>query len=153
MKIRLLAFILVCCTTSFAQTKEAQKFDEFRNPQCEDYLARMDGFVNELHKFPSAKGYVLVYEGRLIQYYENKARLVLPHIGEAESYIRSMKRCLALRAYPEKGFVFVNAGFREKLAIEFWLVPNGAMPPTRSGTIRKIKHRRGKPVDFCGWRS
>jgi hypothetical protein len=44
----------------------------------------------------------------------------------------------------------VNGGFREKSAVELWLVPRGEKPPAVTQTVapRKVKYREG---GFSGW--
>ncbi len=50
---------------------------------------------------------------------------------------------------PSEKIVFIEAGFREKLTIEFWLVPLGAEPPKPNPTLKKMKYQKGKPLDLC----
>jgi len=133
-----------------AQEKEARKVDEFESVNCDDYLARMDNFQIELSNDPTAKGYILIYEGKIPKNSKGKFIFVFPHSGEAKSYKKTMIRRMAFRKYDRQRIVFIEAGFREKLTVEFWLVPAGAEPPKPTPTLKKIKYRKGEPIDFCG---
>lgn len=132
-----------------AQQEEARKIDEFESIQCDDYLARMDAFQNQLKDDPTAKGYILIYEGKIVKYNKGKIHFVLPHLGEAKSYERTMIRRMAFRRFDKERIVFVEAGFRENLMVEFWLVPQGAKSPNPTPTLKKMKYQKGKPIDFC----
>ncbi len=58
----MLICLIAFASFSFAQTKEkAKEIDAFGNHNCEDFLARMDAFVNELSTVPSSKAYVMIY--------------------------------------------------------------------------------------------
>lgn len=143
-----LLFCILFCVSAFSQ--EAQKIDEFDSFNCEEYLARMDNFQNVLNNNPSAKGYILIYEGKLAKYDRGKIYYVFPHFGEAKSYKRTMIRRMAFRKFDKARIVFVEAGFREKLTVEFWLVPPGSEQPQPTPTLTKMRYRKGKPQDFCG---
>jgi hypothetical protein len=150
MKLRLF-LILVCffmiASTTFAQTDETAKVDEFETPTCEDYLSRMDGVQNFLRNNPSSNVYILVYEGKELRLNNRTGEyeLAFPNFGSAKAKIRSMKKRLQII----DRIVFVEAGFRQKLTIEIWAVPLGKMPPNPSPTLKKIRYRKGKPEGFC----
>lgn len=144
-----ITFLLVVVASAFAQTEEAVKVDEFENPMCEDYLARMDSFQVQLHNVPNSKGYILIYEGKLTARKKGKTYYVSPHVGEAKSYKQTIIRRLALRGFDKEKIVFVEAGFREHLTLEFWIVPIGAEPPEARPTLKKIKYQKGKTINFC----
>jgi hypothetical protein len=133
------------------------KFYEFGNVNCEEYLATKDAFLSTLFRTPNTKAYVMVYEGKLPTEYEYDkngksvpTKYLLPSRGEAKSRIRTMKRHLAFRRYPADKIVFVEAGFREDYTVEFWLVPDDSEPLKPTPTLKQMKYRKGKPVDFCG---
>ena len=150
-----LLILLLFIFSVSGQTKDAQKIDEFGFANCDDYVARMDVFWIELSNLPEAKGYVFVYEGKsdISTYDRNSNRrrekYVLPKVGEAKARIRTMKKRLEYNNYSPERVVFMEAGFRDKYTVEFWLVPKGAIPPKPTPTLKKIKHRKGKPGDFC----
>lgn len=145
-----LFFCNLFCIAAFSQ--EAVKVDEFDNPSCEDYLVRMDNIGIASVDEPTAKVYVFVYEGRELVFNARKKdfQLLLPTYGQAKSKIKSMKERLSFfRGYSIKNFVFIKGGFRENLAVEFWIVPKGANPPKPSPTLAKMKYRKGKSLGFC----
>jgi hypothetical protein len=134
-----------------AFSQEAQKIDEFENTPCDEYLGRIDVTIIQARDNSSSTVYVLIYEGKELKYNprKNKTELVFPNYGQAKAKIRSIKKYLASRKFPVKRYSFVQAGFRENLTVEIWLVPQGAMPPKPTPTLTKMKYRKGKPMGFC----
>jgi hypothetical protein len=151
-------FIFVLALSVSAQIEEAQKIDKFGNTNCDDYGARIDLLLTEINNFSDAKGYVFVYEGKLEQFIYDKnakfkkTRYVSPEIGMAKEIIGYLKKHLLFRNFPSNKIVFIEAGYREKYAVEFWLVPDKAIPPKPTPTLKKIKQRKPKlkQFDFCG---
>lgn len=144
-----LLFSLLFCVFTFSQ--EAVKVDEVENVQCDDYLARMDSPINLLRSEPSSTIYILVYEGMELIYNPRKQgiELVFPAFGSAKVKIRSIKKLLKIRRAPIEKFKFVEAGFREKFTLEFWVVPAKATPPTPIPTLTKMRYRKGKATGLC----
>ncbi len=135
-----------------AQTKEAQKIEQFRIVQCDDYLARMDNFSVQAQNDPSAFFYVFIYEGKESKYNSQKKReeIVAPTFGSAKAKIVSMKKYLTvMRGVSKDRIQFIEGGFRETSEAEIWLVPPGATPPKPTPTLTKMKFRKGKPIGFC----
>ncbi|CAA9422331.1 MAG: hypothetical protein AVDCRST_MAG74-3078 [uncultured Pyrinomonadaceae bacterium] len=151
-------FLLSLVFSVSAQVKETRKVDEFENTNCDDYRARMDNLLIEVNNFPNAKGYVFVYEGKLKQRIYDKngkpkgIKYVSPEVGTAKELIGYLKNHLLFRNYPSDKIVFIEAGFREKLAVELWIVPNEVNSPKPTPTLKKIKQRKQtcKPFGFCG---
>ena len=147
-KILTLIILSFCFLTISAVAQEARKIDEFGKIFCDDYLARIDGIIVSLKELPSSKVFVMVYEGKESFFSSSKSRL--PQYGQANAYINSIKKRLSiLYNINLDNFVFLKAGFRENLIIEFWSVPVGATPPTPTPTLKKMKYRKGKPRGFC----
>ena len=149
--ISILLVTLIFCISAFSQ--EAVKMQEFEDTVCEDFLSRMDGVIAESQNNPSATIYVFVYEGRELKYNnrKNKMEKVLPAFGSAKVKINSMKIFIERRGISIETFTFIEAGFRENLTVEMWVVPNGATPPKPSPTLEKIRYRKGKAIGFCLW--
>ncbi|HRH43423.1 MAG TPA: hypothetical protein PKY82_17465 [Pyrinomonadaceae bacterium] len=149
--IGLILSILMLCSSIFAQ--EAQITDEIGDITCDDYLLRMYnvnfGLINDL----TSKVYILIYEGKEWRYNakKDKTESVLPAYGSAKARIRSIKQYF--KTYKQEDLlqriVFVEAGFRENFAVEFWFAPNGASAPKPTPTLTKMKYRKGKPKEFC----
>jgi hypothetical protein len=145
--IGLLLFMIIIACPVFAQ--EAKKIHEFGNTSCEDYLATMSWIAANSQNEPTSKIYVLVYEGKEYPL-KGKTELSFPAYGSARAKIRSMKQRLSLFEKTSlDNFVFIQAGFRENLTIEFWQVPVGATPPKPTPTLIKMKYRKGKAKGFC----
>lgn len=160
MKKRLFGFLILLSLvfTVSAQSKEVQKLDEFGNTNCDDYLARMDYLLSEINNSTNSKGYIFVYEGKLKEftYHKNNrnqgTRYISSEVGSGKELIRYLKNQLSFRRFPTEKVIFVEAGFREKFTIEFWLVPDDVDAPKPSPTLKKIKQRKQtrKPNGFCG---
>jgi hypothetical protein len=55
-------------------SEQTRRLDEFGNITCEDELARLDNFTNELLSDADARGYLIVYGGRRGRRNEAQAR-------------------------------------------------------------------------------
>jgi hypothetical protein len=145
--ISVLCFLL--CVSSFAQ--ESEKIDEFSNLACDEYLMRVDVALNQAHSNSSSILYVFIYEGKEFKYNDRKKRseLVFPAKGSAKAKIASMKEYLSARRFPAEKVQFVEAGFRENMTVEFWLVPSGVKAPEPISTFEMMKYRKGKARGFC----
>lgn len=130
------ATVTDCCMGASA----ARKLDEFGDFNCEDEMARLDGFAVQLGAEPGAKGYVIFYGGR-------SYRGRLARRGEAEARANRIKRYLLERRGIDAGrIVMINGGYRERWGAELWITPAGAQAPTPRPTlgIKDMKFRRGK---------
>ena len=78
-----------------------------------------------------------------------KYDLIFPTLGSAKAKINSIKKSLLFVKMPLDRFKFIDAGFREELTVEFWLVPLGAKPPVPTPTLTKMKYRKGKAWTYC----
>ena len=145
----LIFLILLWTSPAFAQ--EAFKVDEFVNIPCDEYLARMDVVFHEASNSPAATVYILLYEGKVMDYNPRTKRweLMRPKVGLAEARIRSIKNYIDHRGFDKTRFVFLKAGFRKEASFEAWFVPPGASPPTPTNAIPKMRYRPGRAVGFC----
>lgn len=113
--------------------KPPRKIDEFGNINCEDELARLDSFANELQNDPASVGYVIIYGGRKGKRNEAKARL-----ARMSYYLRESRRLDPGR------FISVDGGFRETLMGEIWIAKPEESTPEATPTVDK------KDVRFKG---
>lgn len=114
--------------------KVATKVDEFgRAGDCEAG-ARLDNFFVQLNNNPEAIGYVITYAGTDF----------LPAQYDDRPTLRRIRQSIAFRRYDAMRLGFIDGGFREKQATEFWLVPPGAEPPVPTDTVEKPKIPMGK---------
>ena len=126
----------------FAQ-EQARQLDEFGNVTCEDELARLDNFTNQLLDDANAQGYLIVYGGRRGRRNEAKA-------GAARMKFYLVRN----RGLDAKRIITLAGGYREELTTELWVVRCGesAPLPTPSHSPREVKlrgrvHVRGY---YCG---
>lgn len=146
--------VIVANADAITAAPEARKVDEFVDVNCEDEMARLDNFANELRNNPDVQGYIIFYGGkRQRNPSSNSSSLALPRRGEAEA------RAARLKPYINEtrgiDIVVVNGGYRDQWAAELWIVPKGANPPTPAPTVKaqEIRFRKGriKKRDYeCG---
>ena len=112
------------CTTNTCGLRSGRKVDEYGALNQADEKARLDQFAVELKKEPTAQGYILSYAGR-------RARA-----GEAQMRGDKAKTHLVKgRGFDERKIVVIDAGHREELAIELYIVRSGEMPPLATPTV------------------
>jgi hypothetical protein len=110
-----------------------RKIDEFGDINCEDELARLDSFANELQNDPASVGYVIIYGGKKGKRNEARARLARMTYYLTES-----------RRLDPESFNAVDGGFRETLMGELWIAKPGDSTPEATPTVGK------KDVRFKG---
>jgi hypothetical protein len=118
----------------------ARKVDEYAGVSLKDERARLNRLAAELRKEPYAQGYILSYAGR--RSWEGEASWR----GErAKRYLIRGGGLDPLRV------VVVDAGYRDRRAIELYVVPSGVAPPPATPTVdpdevKFIGRRRKRPV-------
>lgn len=122
------------------RTSDARKYDEFPNVNCEDEMARLDGYAIELQHDPELRAYVVVYAGRVSSINEAVARA-----KRIRSYLVGNRHIQAERVR------LIDGGYREGLAVELWIVPRGAVAPAPTPTLArkdvKVRKVRARVVD------
>ncbi len=114
------------CTSQVSPDRTiSTKFDEYGNVNFNDEKARLDNFAIQLQNAPNTQGSIIAYGGRRGRTGEAQARA-----DRAKNYLVNTRGLDAGR------IVTVDGGFREDLAVELWLVPQGATPPTASPTLQ-----------------
>lgn len=142
--------ILLLSLFSCAFAQEARKFDELPNSSCADITFRTVSFFDELRKTKDSKGYVIVYNGKLLlPLYNKENKTIYPHRNEAKAEIQNIKARLRFSPFDEKRLVFIEGGLREYFTIEYWIVPAEMTPPIPSPTIKIMKYRKGKANRLC----
>lgn len=146
-------FALLFSGVVFGQafSQQSEKFDEFEEVPCDDYLGRMDSAFLRAHENPGTVLYILVYGGKERSWsnLKNRVELVLPTPRSQAAKIRSMNQYVKLRKFSIQRVKFIKSGFRENLSLEMWLVPSGAEVPKATPTLAKMRYRKGKAVGFC----
>jgi hypothetical protein len=130
--------LLLMAGSSFAQSglpQASHKFDEVTGFNCEDMMARLDNFAIELQNNPSLLAFLLVYGGNRGLRGEAQA-----WAGRAKYYLSSNRGIDAARIMTKVG------GYRERHAMELWLLRGGALPPVATPTIKlkDIRFKRGR---------
>jgi len=104
----------------------------------------IDILRNEMRKHPNSKGVFVIYCGKTCKY------------GEVEAHIRGLNISLNGKGWKNSEFAILQGGYREKLTIEYWSVPeNACLPiPKSEVDIKDVKFKgtfKGKfvPYDCC----
>jgi hypothetical protein len=141
LKVTFLLLLIALCVNGSSPPRPTSKFDEFGDISCEDEWARLDNFAIQLQNWPSAKGYIIFYGGRLF-------RGRLPKQGEAAARAARMKPYLVKRrSIPSNRVIVIDGGYSDAWSAELWIVPPGASPPSPSSfavLASKIKFGKGK---------
>ena len=138
--VALLALLLPVILVEASIPISPRKFDEFKDINCEDEMARLDTFALSLRDIPSAKGVVVFYGGR-------RFRGRLPKRGDAAARAARLNSYLTQRrGIPKEQVIVIDGGYREEWMTELWIVPAAAtLPsPTPSVPAGKITFRKGK---------
>lgn len=124
------------------QNPVTRKIDEFGQISEEDRGARLDAFAYELQQQPSARGYIIFYQGKddLPVNVENPDRT-------GNLYLKYLT---LNRGFTSERIVLINS-YRNQTVTEFWIVPENAVPPTPTDTIDKLKISTDKTLlyDTC----
>lgn len=102
---------------------KAELFDSFSYSNSEDGSARIDMLRNALNQVPTNSGYIIVYGGKVSKR------------GEIEAHLRGIKQAFTLKGIDHQRIPTINGGYRQKITIEFWIVPQGADLPKPTPTI------------------
>jgi len=100
--------------------------DEFGRIPNGDFRARLDTFLATLQNHPEMQGYAYIYGGRA-----ERGR-------DATSRKRLLTSQLLFRRMDASRIKIVDAGYREDIATEFWLVPPGLQAPIPTPSVDPI---------------
>ena len=117
-------FMKADCTTHIIYDPGPGKIDEYGVIAVGDEKQRLDHFNEELLKDPLAQGYLVCYGGR-----RSRANEAQRRCDRAKNFL------VVRRGIEGPRIVTVDGGFRERPAVELWLVPSGANPPAASPTV------------------
>jgi hypothetical protein len=122
------------CTTNIIADPGPRKMDEYGVIAVGDEKERLDRLTDELRSDPTARGYFVCYGGRRGRAGEARRR-----------YDRARNYLVVTRAIDAGRIVTVDGGYREKCAVELWLVPPGVAPPPASPTVDPSEVRPPRP--------
>lgn len=113
------------------------KFDEFTGTGWEEAMARLDNFVVSLQNSPASIGIVMVYGGQQRR------------PGEAGAWSDCLRNYLVKRRGIEPNRLhMVRGGYREKLTVELWSLPDASDFPMPSPEIKSQDVRfKGRPLE------
>jgi hypothetical protein len=101
--------------------------DEFGSVGECDAGARIDNLFIQLNNNPDTTAYVITYSG--VDF--------LPSQFDDHPNLRRFRQAIGFRHYDTARVVFIDGGFRDEAATEFWLVPPGATHPVPTKTVPK----------------
>ena len=126
----ILGILFLLSLVFIAQAQEKQKavlFDIFSSPNECQIGANLDSFFVTLQNNPKTNGTVIVYQ----------SKDVLPADYDSPTNIRYYYSYPRFRGFDTKRITIVDGGFREEMATELWIVPEGATPPKPTKTVPK----------------
>lgn len=101
----------------------ARLMDEFGRIANGDLRGRLDNLLAVLSQHPNVQGFAFVYGGRNA------------HGKDIEARKRLFANHFRFRDFDTKRITLVNAGFREDVSTELWLVPPGADNPSPTPSV------------------
>ena len=107
-----------CLGQTISLQATPEKLDEYRNLTSDDEAAHLDLFAEKLLSQPRLRGQIISYSDPLI------AR------GSYLRRIHGRARYLTdARGIEPNRIAVIDAGYKEQLSTELWLIPEGAKPP------------------------
>lgn len=156
----LLLLVLMSLTAFGQDVPKAEKFDEFGLVYCCELGARADFARIKQHENPGSKVHVIFYSGRKHEGWKTDRRtgkkepaLVDPVRNEYRAFLREFMKRIMFQRLGAENLVIRDGGFRERLTVEIWLVPEGAASPELTPTVNaeEVKFRKGRTLyqDTC----
>ena len=127
---------------------------DFGDIPCSYFINLVPVALNKFNETPDAKMYLIYYEGKHYasfiwnkKLHRREPKLTNPRRGNATNRAKEVGLFLKEYEFLQNNLILTDGGFREKLALEFWIVPNGVEPPKPTPTVDKkdVKFRKGKP--------
>ena len=111
-------------------------FDQYSDLDFNNEMGRLDNFAVMLERDRNLKGYILVYAGKISCPREAKYRG-----NRARSYL------IRRRALAPSRVAMIDGGYRERFAVELYVLPHNAEPPDSTPNISQtevkiVKSRR-----------
>lgn len=132
----LVTSLALLLSTHAAAGDETRKLMEIGAEECEYEMAVLDRLAINLGEEPDATGYLIVYGGRR----DTKRDEVRIRGARMKRYLVESRGVSRVRV------VVVAGGYREKFAVEMWLVPRGERFPAPTPTLRPaaVRFRKGR---------
>jgi hypothetical protein len=127
------------CTTPIHHlrplTIKFDSIDAYDFPDINKEKQRLDLFGAALQQHPGAKAYILGYGGR-----QSRSDAALKATGRARAFLVNML------GIDERRIVTADGGFKERLTVDLWLAPLGAVPPVAESTVALADVKLIKPT-------
>ncbi len=107
------------CSLTICDAPVSRRFDKYGDLAFVDEKKRLDYFAEQLKNEPGSQGHILVYGRRGAAAGEAKARGT-----RAKDYL------VTKLGIEESRLVTIDGGEHERLAVELWITPFGAQPPS-----------------------
>lgn len=107
------------CSLTIHDAPESRRFDKYGDLAFADEKKRLDHFAAQLKNEPDSQGHIMVYSKRGARAGEAQARA-----ARATDYLVNKQGIVAER------LVTIDGGDHERFAIELWMTPKGARPPS-----------------------
>ena len=104
-------------------------FDSFVYSNGEDGSARLDNLQIALSSRPTTGAYIIVYGGKVGKK------------GEIEAHLRGIMLAFERKVMDPMRIFRINGGYRDKVTIELWLIPDGSGLPAPTPTVDRKKVR------------
>lgn len=102
----------------------SRRFDKYGDLAFADEKKRLDHFAEQLKNEPDSQGHIMVYGKRSVRAGDS-------HAGEAQARGNRAKDYLVTKGGIEaERLVTIDGGDHERFAVELWITPPGARPPT-----------------------
>jgi hypothetical protein len=142
--ILLLIFYFIFFAVSVS-AQEAIKVDEFENLPCDELGGRIHNVFAESAESKDSKIHIIIYQGKLLRpSYNFQNKTIYPRRNEVKAEIENIKSRISIFKLDKSRFVLIEGGFRERFTVEVWLVPNGAIAPKPTPTLKTMKYSKGK---------
>lgn len=135
MKTGIKFLFLILFVTFVLQSGFGQQIQKAKLIQSADLITSdlgslyIDVLRNELEDMPDSIGYIIIYGGRISK------------VGEIEAHIRGIRQAIDDKRFDKSKFIFIQGGFREKLTVDFLVVPKDTCPPLPTPTVQIEKVR------------
>jgi hypothetical protein len=143
-KILFFSIFLLSSEVSVAQEKpKAELADSSQWYGSDDGNGRISNFLDYFDKNKNnSVAYIIVYGGRISKR------------GEIKAQIRGLTEFFTIfRKLDSKKYVIVNGGYRDRLTVDYWIVPENSCPPLPTPTVdfEKVKFKGRAPNVYHYW--
>lgn len=133
MKILCLISILLAVLPVAGQISDKTVVDEFGILQCDDFLARIDHFLLQIHSIPDSHGYYVVSGSEA-------------NVGERLIEEQKLRSAFQSRRYDPDAVSIVRTERGGPIAMQLWIAPKGIIYPEFSAVG---KNRSSPQINRC----